>query len=64
LDGAAILVCTTAVFVLPELVVCLECGNAEFSVPKAKLRLLGKANGTVAELAECEFLRESVVHLF
>jgi hypothetical protein len=30
--------------VWPELVVCLECGTAEFAVPEAELRLLAKGN--------------------
>jgi hypothetical protein len=30
------------VWVFPELVVCLNCGAAEFSVPEAELCLLGK----------------------
>ena len=31
-----------AVWVFPELAVCLECGIAEFAVPEAELRLLAK----------------------
>ena len=30
------------VWVFPELVVCLDCGSAEFAVPEAKLRVLAK----------------------
>jgi hypothetical protein len=30
------------VWIFPELVVCLDCGNAEFAVPKAELHLLAK----------------------
>lgn len=30
------------VWVFPELVVCLDCGTAEFPVPEAELRLLAK----------------------
>jgi hypothetical protein len=30
-----------AVLVFPKLVVCLDCGIAEFAVPEAELRLLG-----------------------
>jgi hypothetical protein len=32
------------VWVFPELVVCLDCGNAEFAVPEAELRLLQRGN--------------------
>ena len=32
------------VWVFPELVVCLDCGTAEFAVPKAELRLLAKGD--------------------
>jgi hypothetical protein len=31
-----------AVLVFPKLVVCLDCGVAEFTVPEAELRQLGK----------------------
>jgi hypothetical protein len=39
-----------AVLVFPKLVVCLDCGIAEFTVPEAELRLLGErgAASTVA----------------
>jgi hypothetical protein len=30
------------VWVFPELVVCLNCGTAEFAVPQEELRLLAK----------------------
>jgi hypothetical protein len=30
------------VWVFPELVVCLDCGNSEFAVPEDDLRLLAK----------------------
>ena len=30
------------VLVFPEIVVCLNCGTAEFSVPETQLRLLAK----------------------
>jgi hypothetical protein len=35
-----------AVCVFPELVVCFDCGKAEFAVPQAELREL--ANGAAA----------------
>jgi hypothetical protein len=31
-----------AVLVYPRLVVCLDCGVAEFTIPEAELRLLGE----------------------
>jgi hypothetical protein len=37
-----------AVWVFPEVVVCLDCGNAEFAVPKAELRLVAKGNVAAA----------------
>jgi len=36
------------VWLFPELVVCLDCGTAEFAVPKAELRLLAKGNAAAA----------------
>jgi hypothetical protein len=35
------------VWVFPDLIVCLNCGTAEFVVPEAELRVL--ANGVEAE---------------
>jgi hypothetical protein len=32
------------VWVFPELVVCMDCGNAEFAIPEPELRLLAKGN--------------------
>jgi hypothetical protein len=32
------------VWVFPKLVVCLDCGVAEFAVPEAELRLLTKSD--------------------
>jgi hypothetical protein len=37
------------VLVFPELVVCLDCGAAEFAVPEAELRLLAKGDADAAE---------------
>ena len=37
-----------AVFVFPELVICLHCGMAEFVVPEAELRLIAKGNAAAA----------------
>ena len=36
------------VWVFPEVVVCLDCGAAEFAVPEVELRQLGKADSTKA----------------
>lgn len=35
-----------AVFVLPKIVVCLDCGHAEFSVPETELRPLVNTRAT------------------
>ena len=32
------------VWVFPELIVCLDCGTAEFAVPEAALRLFAKGD--------------------
>ncbi len=36
------------VWVFPEVMVCLDCGMAEFSVPKAELRQLDQSDSAAA----------------
>jgi hypothetical protein len=36
------------VWVFPELVVCLDCGRAEFAVPEVELRQLAKRDNAAA----------------
>lgn len=37
-----------AVFVFSELIVCKDCGRAEFAVPEAELHLLAKGDDAAA----------------
>jgi hypothetical protein len=37
-----------AVWVFPQIVVCLDCGRAEFIIPEAELRQLAKGGGAAA----------------
>ena len=37
-----------AVFVFPQLVVCMDCGTSEFVVPEAELRVLTKGDAAAA----------------
>lgn len=39
------------VLVNPELLVCLNCGMAEFFVPETELRVLAKEDTTAADLS-------------
>jgi len=36
------------VYISPDVVVCLDCGIAQFAIPHAQLRLLGKGDTDVS----------------
>ena len=36
------------VWVFPDIVICMDCGIAEFAVPETELRLLAKRGGATA----------------
>jgi hypothetical protein len=36
------------VFIFPQILVCLDCGNAEFAVPEPELRELAKVHSAAA----------------
>ena len=39
---------TPVVWVFPDVVVCLDCGTAEFAVPEEELRQLAKGDAAAA----------------
>ena len=46
------------VWVFPELVICLDCSNAEFAVPEAALSQLAKGDAAAVSLPHSDAVRK------